>query len=284
MSGAAGVPRDPHGLAAARARSVEVRAAMPKCGARRKHDGAPCTQPVAEEGKRCRYHGGRTPKGADWHKPQFPQRGAPIEKLGRKLADLERRRAAQAARRRAMTPDEKARYDAWHATHASGGPARRKRRADALAARALIEEAMTRAQDAARPATAPDCGSSPPPACSPIATPAVKGSTMADDPKARPRADAQPWPERATREVLRRNLDRLRTEGLEAATEAAIQILRDPSSPAQARSAVANSVFKASGVLDSAQDALAPEKRLEDMTMDEITQKIAELEQRARGL
>ena len=72
--------REPIGFDAWRRRglanSLAKRAAMPKCGARRRTDGEPCRQPVAEEGKRCRYHGGATPKGRDWHRVQLPAPGA----------------------------------------------------------------------------------------------------------------------------------------------------------------------------------------------------------------
>ena len=49
-------------------------------------------------------------------------------------------------------------------------------------------------------------------------------------------------------EALRRNVRRLKTEGLDAATEAAIALMRDPAAPSQAKSAVINATFRAAGL------------------------------------
>lgn len=107
--------------------AAAARAAAPKCGATRKSDRQPCENPGLENG-RCRLHGGATPRGADWHKVQMPGRGAPIAKLERKLRKIALRRAEQAARVAAMTPEERARYEAWQRTHKPGTPAEREQR------------------------------------------------------------------------------------------------------------------------------------------------------------
>lgn len=60
-------------------------------------------------------------------------------------------------------------------------------------------------------------------------------------------------------EALERNLRRIRTEGLDAATEAAITLLRDPKAPAQAKSATINAIYRASGLLGRAEDEVEPE-------------------------
>ena len=60
-------------------------------------------------------------------------------------------------------------------------------------------------------------------------------------------------------EALERNLRRIRTEGLDAATEAAITLLRDPKAPAQAKSATINAIYRASGLLGRAGDETEPE-------------------------
>jgi hypothetical protein len=88
----------------------------PRCGAARKRDGAPCCNPAMANG-RCALHGGLTPRGDQWHRPQWPARP---EKLNRKLRDRERVEKRRAARVAAMTPKERAAYVAWQNTHQPG--------------------------------------------------------------------------------------------------------------------------------------------------------------------
>jgi hypothetical protein len=99
----------------------------PKCGAKRKRDGEPC-QNLALENGRCRFHG-KTGKGANWHKPVWPNRDAPDAeaRLNRKLNDLQRAAAKRAKRVAAMTPDERAAHEQWHKTHKPGPAAARAR-------------------------------------------------------------------------------------------------------------------------------------------------------------
>lgn len=49
-------------------------------------------------------------------------------------------------------------------------------------------------------------------------------------------------------EALRRNLQRIKTEGLDAATDAALCLLRDEKAPAQAKSATINAIYRAAGL------------------------------------
>lgn len=81
-------------------------------------------------------------------------------------------------------------------------------------------------------------------------------------------------------EALERGLHRLRTEGVLAAVDAAIALLRDPKSPAQARSATINAVFRASGYFDQADDGPAED----ELTPAEIAQAITVLEAQAAAL
>lgn len=118
------------------------RASFPKCGARRKRDGLPC-QRLAMENGRCDWHGGKTPRGDEWHKPQFSP--AP-SKMYRKLDDLDRRAAKRAKRVAAMTPEERERYEAWKRTHRPG----------AAKARAAARERRRQAREAHKPLTAAD--------------------------------------------------------------------------------------------------------------------------------
>jgi hypothetical protein len=66
-------------------------------------------------------------------------------------------------------------------------------------------------------------------------------------------------PDESPSEALERNLRRIRTEGLDAATEAAITLLKDPKAPAQAKSATINAIYRASGLLGRAEDDADPE-------------------------
>lgn len=152
---------------------------MPKCGAMSKTTGQPCRQMPMENG-RCYYHGGRTPKGKDWHKPSWPKKTAPDaeQKVVARLRNLERAEKQRQKRLAKMTPDERAAYDKWKRDHPTGTPAQReakrlarKQNADARARwaqprperpldpeRAAIASriAELRARIAARPDIAPD--------------------------------------------------------------------------------------------------------------------------------
>lgn len=102
----------------------------PKCGARRKSDGQPC-QNLAMENGRCRFHGGRVPKGdGKWHRPLWPKAAAPdaSAKLRRKLRDLQRAADKRAKRLARMTPEQRAAYDAWRRDHQPTSKADRARK------------------------------------------------------------------------------------------------------------------------------------------------------------
>jgi hypothetical protein len=76
---------------------------------------------------RCPLHGGRTPAGAQWHRPQFPTTDAPfvIDKINRKAADLAKAERRRAKRLAAMSPAELERHQAWQKAHRPGDPKRR---------------------------------------------------------------------------------------------------------------------------------------------------------------
>lgn len=102
-------------------------AEAPRCGACRKRDGEPCEKPSMANG-RCDVHGGKTPRGNQWHVPQFAnpstKRGA--AKFNRKLRDRQKYADERAKRLAAMTPEQLAKHEAWHRTHKPGaGGARR---------------------------------------------------------------------------------------------------------------------------------------------------------------
>lgn len=115
--------------------SKAVRRGQPKCGAARKSDRQPCRNLSLANG-RCRLHGGCTGAGKDWHKVLLPL--DPV-KRAKKVRELERRRQAQRARVDAMTPEQRARYDAWHRTHRPGSPAEREQRRRDRDAKRLLD-------------------------------------------------------------------------------------------------------------------------------------------------
>lgn len=99
----------------------------PRCGAARKLDGNPCQKPALENG-RCQWHGGKTPKGDQWHVTQWPgktQKRA-VQKMNRKLEDVERATAELKKRLSKMTEEELAVYEAWKKTHKPGKAAARE--------------------------------------------------------------------------------------------------------------------------------------------------------------
>lgn len=104
------------------------RSNIPKCSAARKRDGEPCQQIAMANGK-CFIHGGRTPRGSEWHRTQWPDGKSPDaeKKLQRKLAERERYARKRAARLATMSPAERERHEAWHAARKPGSAAARER-------------------------------------------------------------------------------------------------------------------------------------------------------------
>jgi hypothetical protein len=123
-----------------------TRARLKRCSAKRRSDGGVCQQWPMENG-RCYLHGGRTPKGSKWHRPQLPQITA---KVHSKLSDLDRRSTRRVSRVARMTPEQRADHARWHVAHQPGDA--RPRRAAREARRQNIEAASILH---ARPATDP---------------------------------------------------------------------------------------------------------------------------------
>lgn len=115
-----------------------------RCGAHRKYDGQPC-QLLATRNGRCRFHGGRTPTGAGYHLPRWPNADAPDadQKLSRKLKQLGRSARARAERLAQMSADERDAHARWQRAHTPGPPgpraAARERRKQNVAARELLQ-------------------------------------------------------------------------------------------------------------------------------------------------
>lgn len=79
---------------------------------------------AAMENGRCRFHGGRTPKGDAWGLPRWADKSDPraMFKVHRKLKDRKRKAAERAKRVAAMTPEDRADYDR-HVSARKPGPA-----------------------------------------------------------------------------------------------------------------------------------------------------------------
>ena len=91
----------------------DARARLPRCGANRKSDREPCQQWAMANG-RCHWHGGATPRGDGFHRMSVP---ATVEKLDAKLHTSERKNKRRLAWLASMTPERRAKYDAWVKTH-----------------------------------------------------------------------------------------------------------------------------------------------------------------------
>lgn len=121
-----------------------VRPFRPRCSAKARSTGEQCRRIAMENGK-CDCHGGKTPRGKNWHRPQWPNpdRSDATKLLNRKLHDRER--AARKLNRRLAAADEAERedYRKWKASHRPGDPAaraaRRRQIAEARAARSGFE-------------------------------------------------------------------------------------------------------------------------------------------------
>lgn len=133
----AGAKRPPSiGLVAnARVQAAKLKATrhlLPKCTATAKSTGEQCRDLAMPNGK-CFRHGGATPKGADWHKKQWPNGKRPdaVAKAEEKLRAHEKKAKGRERRLALMTPDERAAHEAWHRSHRPTSPADRARaRAD----------------------------------------------------------------------------------------------------------------------------------------------------------
>lgn len=101
-------------------------AQKPRCSAIAKSTGVQCTQPAMANGK-CRFHGGKTPCGDQWHRVQWPAGSAPdaIEKLNRKFLTLEKRARERKRRLARKSPEALAAYQAWLAARKPGPSAKR---------------------------------------------------------------------------------------------------------------------------------------------------------------
>ena len=92
---------------------------LPKCGAKARSSGQPCRQ-IAMANGRCAYHGGKVPRGDQWHRVQWSDDQT---KFAKKLARQEKRARQKAESDSArMTAGERAEHDNWQRTHRPGDP------------------------------------------------------------------------------------------------------------------------------------------------------------------
>ncbi len=121
-------------------KALAKRANGPKCGAKKRTDGQPCQQPVSEEGLRCRYHGGATPKGKEWHRCQWPKKGAASSRLKVKQVSLAIRDRKLKERIAEMTSEELEQYEIRRRAKRPGTPAERKQARDGRQAKKMIDD------------------------------------------------------------------------------------------------------------------------------------------------
>ena len=70
-------------------------------------------------------------------------------------------------------------------------------------------------------------------------------------------------------------MDRIQTEGIEAAFDAMLDVCKDKKAPAPARATAGTSLFRAAGLMNAKQDA--DEKSPENLTGPELTARIEKL-------
>ncbi len=247
---------------------------LPKCGARAKSTGEPCTH-VALANGRCRWHGGRSTAGKNWGKRQFNS-DDPV-KIDRKLSTLERREQKRLARVTAMTPEERQRYARWRNTHKPGPKsaraADRERRRQDRDARGFMEKVMRGSADSQDGILDATVGIE-------AQLPAVPASDYFCESNGRAQIGDDMMDELSASEIdghveeteLRR---RIRREGALAAYEAALAVCRDPKAPAQAKATASATIFRAAGFFEKREDG--DDKPEHEMTLAEINARLAKL-------
>jgi hypothetical protein len=123
--------------------NVRAWAKRPRCGATAKRSGCPCQQPALFNG-RCRWHGGATPSGKNWHQPVFSDgtTASGTSKLDRKLYDLAQARKRREKALKTMTAEQRAAHAKWHEARdprLSVRLSRRQAKRQAVAARAIFD-------------------------------------------------------------------------------------------------------------------------------------------------
>lgn len=130
---------------AALVRAREIKARMPKCGAKAKSTGERCRHAARENGK-CLWHGGATPKGDQWHRLQLPAADTKREWTKFKVKQI--RQAKSAKHREALihelSPSEVARVRKWAKDHRPGSKASRAARKAEESTNAELRDLLSR--------------------------------------------------------------------------------------------------------------------------------------------
>lgn len=102
---------------------------LPKCTAIAKSTGQQCQQLAIRGKTKCRFHGGATTRGDNWHRPRWPKPSDPraMEKIDAKLRALAKNAKARDARLATLPPHRRAEYAAWLRAHKPGPKAARRR-------------------------------------------------------------------------------------------------------------------------------------------------------------
>ena len=90
--------------------------ALPQCGARAKGTGERCRRSALANGK-CTLHGGLTPRGDDWHRPQLANEAGSVRKLDRKLKTAAKRKRKRDEKLAGLSPKELRRHERWQRDH-----------------------------------------------------------------------------------------------------------------------------------------------------------------------
>lgn len=109
----------------------EVRPFLQLCGAQcRGQPGKFCQRIPVKGRERCELHGGKTPRGKEWHRKQRPDgsRKSDEWRAMNKLRTAEIRRKELIARLAAMTEEEREAYDRYSRAARPGTPAEREGR------------------------------------------------------------------------------------------------------------------------------------------------------------
>jgi len=106
----------------------KVRPFLTLCGAQcRGQPGKFCQRIPVKGRERCELHGGKTPRGKEWHRQQRPDGSKKSDewRAMNKLKTIEIRRKELAARLAAMTEEEREAYDRYSRAARPGTPAER---------------------------------------------------------------------------------------------------------------------------------------------------------------
>ena len=128
---------------------------MVTCNATAKSTGQRCQQLPVRGSTKCRFHGGVTPRGDNWHRPRWPRPSDPkaLEKIDRILRSQAKSAKERGARLATLSPAMRERYANWVRAHRPGPKAARLRERAHQRQNAEARELVRAAQTTARPVT-----------------------------------------------------------------------------------------------------------------------------------